>query len=33
MHSQEENLGEDCMEEEEDKSRGGQETTVVDTGG
>ena len=33
MHSQEEDMGEDCMEEEEDKLRGGLETTVEDTGG
>jgi len=33
MHSQEEDMGEDHMEEEEDKSCRGLETTVIDTGG
>ena len=33
MHSQEEDIGEDRMEEEEDKSCGGLETTVEDTKG
>jgi len=33
MHSQEEDIGEDCMEEEEDKSCGGLKTTVGDTEG